>query len=210
MKENKQKFQNIEAENLNIVDKDGNVKMSLFNSENIPSLIMEGKDILPDHRQNDNTAGIMFYSGEGDECGGLIFGSERDDNGKYTSGLSLTFDQYKQDQILQMLVAQQNGERHYGFHIFDRPDSHISETVEKVKAIQEMEEGPEKEKATQELAEGQSRRAFMGKGENGDVSVRLADSQGNDRIRMVIDANDVPHMEFLNEKGEVVYSLPPE
>jgi hypothetical protein len=30
------------------------------------------------------------------------------------------------------------------------------------------------------------------------------------QIRMAVDENDVPRMEFLNEKGEITYSLPPE
>ncbi|WP_353892790.1 hypothetical protein PRVXH_002164 [Proteinivorax hydrogeniformans] len=70
------KFTNIDLERLNIVEKDGTVKMSLFNSKNMPSAIFEGEDILPGHRQDDNNAGIMFYNGNGTECGGLIFGSK--------------------------------------------------------------------------------------------------------------------------------------
>lgn len=33
---------------------------------------MDGKDILPGHRQKDPIAGLMFYNAEGEECGGLI------------------------------------------------------------------------------------------------------------------------------------------
>lgn len=43
----------------------------------------------------------------------------------------------------------------------------------------------------------------------GSVGVKLSDSKGQERIRLVVDADDVPRMEFLNEKGEVIYSLPP-
>ena len=48
----------------------------------------------------------------------------------------------------------------------------------------------------------------MGKTPDGDVSMKLMDSKGKDRIRMVIDENDEPKMEFLNEHGEVIYRLP--
>ncbi|WP_353892788.1 hypothetical protein PRVXH_002162 [Proteinivorax hydrogeniformans] len=41
------------------------------------------------------------------------------------------------------------------------------------------------------------------------MSVKLSDSKGNERIRMVIDENDIPKLEFLNGNGEVIYSLPP-
>lgn len=33
---------------------------------------------------------------------------------------------------------------------------------------------------------------------------------GRPRIRMRVDQDDVPRLEFLNENGEVVYSLPPQ
>ncbi|RKN60834.1 hypothetical protein D7M11_35645 [Paenibacillus ginsengarvi] len=52
-------------------------------------------------------------------------------------------------------------------------------------------------------------RARMDRSQDGSVGVKLSDSKGQERIRLVIDANDVPILEFLNEKGKVVYSLPP-
>lgn len=36
-------FENIDVEKLNIVEKDGEIKMTLFNSDNIPPAIMDGK-----------------------------------------------------------------------------------------------------------------------------------------------------------------------
>lgn len=209
MKEEAQKFKSIDAEKINITDKDGNVKFTLFNNENIPPAIMNGEDILPGHRQNDNTAGILFYNGEGDECGGLVFGSKAKEDGSYESGLSLTFDQYKQDQVVQMSVSEENGLRHYGISIFDRPDFPLTEYIQRYNQIQTMEEGPEKKNALNMLHENNCRRIFLGKSQNGEVAVRLNDSKGNERIRMVIDANDIPRMEFLDQHGQVIYSLPP-
>lgn len=208
-KEN-EKFINLDVEKLNIVEKDGTVKMSLFNSKNMPPLIFEGEDILPGHRQDDNNSGIMFYNGEGMECGGLIFGSKKKENGEYESGVSLTFDQYKQDQVVQMSVIDCNGEQNYGLTVFDRPKKTIKESIELMNEIREMEDGLEKQEAIKELKKDNYPRMFMGKNSNGEVSVKLNDSKGNERIRMVIDKDDMPKLEFLNEKGEVIYSLPPE
>ncbi|RED51103.1 hypothetical protein [Cohnella lupini] len=207
---NAQRIKNIDVENLNIVDNDGNIKMTLFSKGNVPPPMMDGKDILPGHRQNDPVSGIIFYNGEGDECGGLLFGSEKKENGEYHSGLSITFDQYKQDQIVQMDVDDRNGEQTYGFHIYDRPNIPLPEIIEKSNIIQSMEDGPEKQNALAELYRGQHQRIFMGKNRNGDVSVRLSDSKGKERIRMVIDTNDIPRLEFLDGQGNVIYSLPPE
>lgn len=193
--DDKQRIKSIDVENLNIVDKDGNVKFTLFSKGNVPPPLMNGKDILPGHRQGDPISGIMFYNGEGDECGGLVFGSEKKDNGEYYSGLSLTFDQYKQDQIVQMQVDDNNGEQTYGFYIYDRPDTPLPEIIEQSMEGKNIENGHQ--------------RIFMGKNRNGDVSVRLSDSKGKERIRMVIDSSDIPRLEFLDEKGSVIYSLPP-
>ncbi|WP_096270257.1 hypothetical protein [Paucisalibacillus globulus] len=204
-------YTQLNVEKLNIVDKEGKVKMTLFNQENIPPLIMDGKDILPGHRQNDPISGIMFYNGIGEECGGLIFGSEVDEDGNLFSGGSLTFDQYKQDQVVQMYFSEDNGESSYGFSVFDRPNIPLSKVMEQQDQI--INSGLSDEEKTKELDalyEGNTQRAFMGKDIHGNVSVQLWDSKGNPRIRMVVDENDVPRMEFLNEKGEVTYKLPPE
>lgn len=209
-KDENRRFVSIDVERLNIVEKDGTVKMSLFNSQNIPPVLFEGEDILPGHRQDDNIAGIMFYNGEGTECGGLIFGSKRKENGEYEAGLSLTFDQYNQDQVIQMSVIDDNGCHSYGLAVFDRPNNTIKETIQLMKQIEKLSDGPDRQKLVQELNKDNHRRMFMGKTTKGEVTVQLNDSKGNERIRMTIDENDNPKIEFVSAKGEVIYRLPPE
>ncbi|MFA9560689.1 hypothetical protein ACERII_25840 [Evansella sp. AB-rgal1] len=212
MSDNKrEKFAELNVEKLNIVDKNGKIKMTLFNQDNIPPLILDGVDIMPGHRQSDPDSGIMFYNGKGEECGGLLYGSEEDEKGNYKASASLTFDQYNTDQVLQVHYVDDNGEQLYGFSVFDRPKTPLSQLVEKYQQIQQSNISNEsKERETKELLKGNAQRVFMGKNKSGDVSVQLMDSKGNQRIRMVVDKDDVPRMEFLNEKGEVTYKLPPE
>lgn len=169
------KFIEIDVERINIVDKNGNLRMALFNSERIPEIMIDGE--IQGRRDGVPGSGILFYNNEGDECGGLLFGSTKDEDGNNVSGGSITFDAYKDDQVLQMNFWETNGSRNYGYSIYDRPSG--------------------------------KERAYMGRTQNGEVAVRLFDSKEKERIRMVIDANDVPRMEFLNENGEVIYSLPP-
>ncbi len=208
MQDGNEAFTSLDVQRLNIVEKDGTVKMTLFNSDNIPAGIMDGQVVLPGHREGLNISGMIFYNGEGDECGGLVFGSEKKDNGEYESDLSLTFDQYKQDQLVQLAVSEHNGEREYGLNIFDRPDTPLPEFVSLMMDVQKMQDGPEKDKRLETL-QGGHRRIFLGKGLNGDVSVRLSDRTGQERIRMVIDEDDTPRIAFLDAHGDVVYSLPP-
>src|SRR5690554_2045144 len=205
----KKRYAELDVEKLNIVDGSGKIKMTLFNQDNIPPLIIDGEDILPGHRQNDPISGIMFYNGRGEECGGLIYGSEEDEKGNITAGASL--DQYKQDQVVQMHFTEKNGQTHYGFSVFDRPDVPISKLISKENKIRNSDLTEEsKREEYDKLYQGNAQRAFMGKDANGDVSVKLMDSNGNQRIRMVVDNNDIPRIEFLNESGEVTYKLPPE
>lgn len=97
--ENK-KYTELDVEKLNLVDSDGKIKMTLFNQENVPPVILDGEDIMPKHRQNDPISGLMFYNGREEECGGLIFGSAKDEDGNPSMTASLTFDEYRQDQVV--------------------------------------------------------------------------------------------------------------
>jgi len=206
-----ERFSKIEAERLDILDKDGKVKITLFNEDNIPPAIMDGIDILPGHRQDDSMSGLMFYNTEGDECGGLIYGNEVDENGDYDAFASLTFDKYKQDQVVQMAYGGRNGKHSYGFSIFDRPNKNLGEMIKKINQIEKSNLSKiDKEEELSKEYEGNVQRAHMGKTENGDVSMQLMDSKGKPRIRMVVDENDIPKIEFLDEKGEITYKLPPE
>lgn len=204
-------FKSIDVQNLNIVDKDGTVRMRLFNNDNIPPLLINGEDLLPGHREKDPIAGLMFYNAEGEECGGLIFGNEKDEHGNVKAGASLTFDQYNQDQVVQMHYEDENGQKHYGFSVYDRPETPLAELLERHNEILSSSLTEEvKNNELNKVWEGNAPRAFMGKNNKGEVSVQLSDSKGKPRIRMVVDDNDVPRMEFLDSEGNVTYKLPPE
>lgn len=153
---------------------------------------------------------MMFYNGEGDECGGLLFGSEKREAGKYESFGFLTFDQYKQDEVVSVSYNNENGKMSYGFTICDRPKTPLPLILNKIQEIKKSNLSDEsKEKEIAALWEGSTTGAFMGKNENGEVSVRLMDSRGKQRIRMLIDEDDNPRMEFLDVQGNVIYTIPP-
>ncbi|MFZ5827320.1 MAG: hypothetical protein ACOY94_23725 [Bacillota bacterium] len=204
----KERFGELNVERINVVDEDGTVRLVIANKERFPDPVIGGRVL---RRQGIRTPGILFYNNAGDECGGLIFGS-REENGEYSSGSALLFDQYRQDQIIGITTSESNGRRKYGFTVWERPDTPLADMVDRVEAVRQMEAGPEREQAMQQLEEEGAfgaRRAFMGRMEDGEVMMALADSKGRDRIRMRVDANDQPRIEFLNEKGDVIFSLPP-
>lgn len=84
----------------------------------------------------------------------------------------------------------------------------LPEIVPLIMDIQQRQDDPEKDERPGALWTGH-RTIFLGKGRNGDVSVRLSDSSGQEGIRMIIDEDNTPRIEFLDDHGEVTYRLPP-
>ena len=193
----------IRAERVDIVEADGTMKMSLFNSTNIPPALMDGEDMLPGHRQGDGTSGILFFNTEGDECGGLVFGSQKNQDGSYRSGLSLTFDQYKNDQVIQLLCEEDNDGKSYGFLISDRNSAHIKETIALGKAISETDDPEEKKRLITKINEQNVLRMRAGKFRDGSVGVNLYGKNGEPRMRIYIDTDDNPRFELIDADGNV-------
>ncbi|MCL2007159.1 MAG: hypothetical protein FWG77_03650 [Treponema sp.] len=197
----------IRTERMEIVEPDGTVRLSLFNSKNIPPALMDNEDILPGHRQDTGMAGIMFYNSEGDESGGLLFSSEKRLDGGYNSGLSMTFDQYKNDQVVQVLLDEDEKGKTYGFRVFDRNSAHIKDTVALSKAMKETDD-PEKKKEFESKLKAQNvLRMHAGKDRDGSVGVNLYDKQGKQRIRLYIDNDDMPRFEIFDAEGNVKHKL---
>jgi hypothetical protein len=56
-------------------------------------------------------------------------------------------------------------------------------------------------------AVGGARRVFLGS-QDRTAALRLMDTGGRERVRMVVDASNEARLEFLDEAGKVVYSVP--
>lgn len=190
----------LNVEKLNICEPDGQVKMTLFNSKNIPSLIIENEDILPGHRKDDGISGAMFYNNQGDECGGFIYGSQVDDMGNVSMGMSLTFDQYKQDQVLQLLLQQEGDKKQYGFMMYDRPDKNIKDQVGLIEEINTTKDKVRQKKLYKEYIKGNAKRLFVGKDADGLFKFQMFDKQGKEKLKLFIDENDSPVFESDGKK----------
>src|SRR5262245_50172581 len=77
----KQKFEEIDVERINIVEKDGKLRMVISNRERQHPGVVDGK-IMP--RPNGRPPGMIFFNHRGDEAGGLIF-DENGGNGHFLS-----------------------------------------------------------------------------------------------------------------------------
>ena len=66
------KFDEIDVERINVVEKDGRVRLVIANSERQAVTVVDGQSILPNRKRD---AGLIFFNDEGDENGGMTCAS---------------------------------------------------------------------------------------------------------------------------------------
>src|SRR5262249_2484009 len=155
----------------------------------------------------------LFFNEKGDECGGLSFDGNQKD-GAANAGALLAFDRFRQDQTVGIQYGESNGQYFAGLRVWDRPDTSLSEVIDKLQAIQKMHAGREKTQAMQKLRDtagaGVAQRVFVGKTREKAAALTLSDPQGRPRLLLMVDAQGAAKLEFLDEKGKVTPRLPAE
>ena len=121
-----QRVKVLDAQQINIREKDGTLKAVLSNSEGF-SKIGESR------RQGVPFSGLMFYNQEGDEEGGLVYSGKAIPGGQ-DADVTLTFDQYRQDQNIYLHHEEHKDARMRsiddGLTIISRPDwSQVKESI---------------------------------------------------------------------------------
>jgi hypothetical protein len=200
----KPRFEEIDVERINIIEKDGRLKMVISNGERQHPGVVDGKTL-----SRKRPPGMLFFNEKGDECGGLSFDGNQKD-GRSSAGALLAFDRFRQDQTVGIQYGESNGQYFSGLRVWDRPDTSLGPVIEKLSAIEKMSEGPEKAAAMKELREtsGGAERVMVGRDREQAAVVRLSDAKGRPRIRLSVDSAGLPKLEFLDETGKVIYSLP--
>jgi hypothetical protein len=204
------RFDTITVERINVVEKDGTVRLVLSNKGRSPGQVLHGKKFLPDGQRQ---AGMVFYNNAGDENGGLIFGGWRE-NGRVNAGASLTFDQFEQDQVIALQYTDEQGRRSQGLTVLDRPDAPLDSVIAREEMISHMPKGAAQDSAIQRFVAYQggvsygAPRLFVGRDASKSAVVRLADRFGRPRLRLVVDSSGTAGVEFLNDSGRVTRRLP--
>jgi hypothetical protein len=205
--EQKQKFQEIDVERINVVEKDGKLKMVISNSDRQHPGVIDGR--MLDRKRS---AGMLFFNDKGDECGGLSFSGESGADGKRSASGLLAFDRFNQDQTVGIQYGERGGRYFSGLTVWDRPDESLGLVVDELKKIETMKDGPEKTAAQKALMEmpsaKSSERAFVGRDRENASVIRLNDAKGKVRAKLSVDASGTPKLEFLDDAGKVTYSLP--
>jgi len=194
-------IEEIFVERINVIEKNGDLKLVISNSEKQHTGIINGKELPKRERQ----AGLIFFNSTGDECGGLIY----DGNAK-GAGLVLSVDKFRDDQIMQLQYIEdtKSKRRKYGIQLWDYPKENGSEArmkkfcaLEKLKNKEEIQKAYLKMKEDSLLAEN---RLFLGKTFNKDVGLFINDKNGNPRIKIYIDDDNNPKIEFIDDKGKII------
>ena len=205
----KKVVEEINVQRINIREPDGTLRMVLSNSARTPGIFF--RNVEKPHPSGRRSAGMLFFNDEGTENGGLSFGGRRAPDGSVSSGGHLSFDQYEQDQVIQLTQSESNGRRWAGMVVTDRPDAPLDFAL--AKKISEMPQGPERDAAIQKVqAEGTfgRQRVWVGKTRDKESVVLLSDAMARPRIRMRVAPDGASAIDFLDEKGQVLRSLTPQ
>jgi len=208
----KQRFTEIDVERINVVEKNGNLRMVISNRERSIGPIYKGK---PFGYAGGSRPGIIFFNDEGTENGGLTFTGQRNPDGSFRASSGFSFDQFNQDQVLYLQYADNNGRRNMGLTVADRADVDIYDLVAERDSIMKVHpEGPARTAAIQKWAEPRNgvplfaQRVYVGRDNNKAALVNLSDRNGKPRIRLMVDSLGTPSLEFLDETGKVTSRLP--
>jgi len=207
-----QKFTEIDVERINVVEKDGKLRMVISNRDRSIGPIYKGK---PFGYAGGTRPGIIFFNDEGTENGGLTFTGKREADGTYRASSGFSFDQFNQDQVAYLQYNDNNGRRNMGLTIADRADLDIFDLVaERDSILKANPAGPGRDAAVAKWAQPRNGvplfapRVYVGRDVSKAAIVNLSDRNGKSRLRLMVDSLGVPSLEFLDAAGKVTSRLP--
>jgi hypothetical protein len=211
--EQRTKFGVIDVERINVVEKDGTLRLSIANRARMPDPVIGGKAYPLRGGNGAGSAGLIFFNDQGNESGGLAYAGADTGRGYFASGM-LTFDQFNQNEALALSYSDANGHRRAGLSVLDQPEVSIQSAAESLMVIRAMPNGAQKDERMRRLREGQTQsganvaRVFVGKRADRAAMLMLADPKGRPRLRLLVDSLGTARLELLDEAGRVTHRLP--
>ncbi|MCU0635809.1 MAG: hypothetical protein MUE41_13120 [Gemmatimonadaceae bacterium] len=200
----------LDVERINVREPDGTLRLVLSNRARSDAPIARGR---PFGEGSGTRAGLIFFNDEETEVGGLVFGGRRQ-GGSVQAGASLTFDRHDQDQVVQITYQEQGGPPAAGLVVTDRPSTMTTPEYVALRERARRAEGADGERLRQELAareaagEFWAQRVFVGSLARS-AMLRIKDTRGRTRVRLLVDSTDVARLEFLDDSGRVVHTVGP-
>ena len=209
------RLETLDVERINIVEADGTVKMIITNVARFPSGTEQVNDrILNETRKK--RSGMLYFNEEGIEAGGFIYDGSKNEKG-HSAGMSLTFDQYNGDQVLQLLTTDMlKGDKRYirsGIMFNDRAEFEtqdgVREIMKELAQIENKEKRQEKIKHYEEAGLiGGAPRVLLGKTRGKNNGLFLFSKDGKPRAHFYVDDNDQVKLEILDKNGAVENAWP--
>lgn len=188
-------FDKITVREIDLVDSQNRVRVQLAGS------------FAPRREQ---LAGILFHNEDGHEAGGLVYSGKRTEDGEISAGAILTFDQYREDQIMALRYSHHGDEKSTGMTITDRPDELGEHVAAFYAAFSEAETDEERERLRNEVLptipveEMPAKRLYFGRTKRNSSTMNLYDPQGRVRLKLEVDSDGTPRIEFFDEEGTSV------
>ncbi len=160
-------------------------------------------------------AGLLFINEDGHEAGGLVYRGTRDTTGEIHAGAILTFDQYRNDQIVALQYDHSGSRKRQGLTIQERPDTLSDILKEAYRAIETAPTAELRDSLTRHYMarippeDLPARRLFLGRDFARASVVTLSDPAGRPRLRMEVDSLGTASIAFLDESGRVVRVISP-
>ena len=199
-------FDTLTVHRINVVDRQGKLAMILTDHDDFPLPVINGKAVKRQSGNDEN--GIVFYNQLGNEQGALIWNGRIAKDGTSNSGVTLSYDSAKTDQLLQVDDVNINGHQNAYMTGWNEPDE---TTPEYQQLSREWQAATTLEQRRALLRKYPSqifhRRFFVGYDDD-KSRVTLHDAGGRPRINMFVTNDGQAKLQFLDADGKVIYQLP--
>ena len=199
-------FDEITVERINIIEPDGSLKMVISNADRQHPGMFDGEPFAARERP----PGLLFFNEEQDEVGGLVFRGNKEKG----AGMVLSFDQYKNDQVMQLQYQRdQEGNQQYGIDLWDRTTKF---SLPRLKALDDSlkQTGLSSYEDRKEILSNWNddkpfgaKRLFTGKNFDQEVGLFIRDEYGNERIKIFVDENNKAQLVILDAQGKLTKDL---
>lgn len=201
-------FDRIRVHRIDIVEPDGTERLILSDRTDYPGSFFHNHEVPRPDRSD--AAGLLMMNDDGTEDGGFIWGG-LSQNGKPMSFTHLSFDQFEQDQTLNLESSLIDGQKFTGIHMNDVPDYPITpQMIDAFTRVKSMPHGPGRAAALAALLkqypQGHQRLALDRDPDNS-VGLTLNDSDGHPRLKLLVSADGNPSIQFLDPAGKVMRTL---
>jgi hypothetical protein len=206
-----EKFTEIDVERINVVEPDGMYRMVISNRPRSIGPIYKGK---PFGYAGGTRPGIIFFNDEGTENGGLTFTGEQSPDGRIRASTHMSFDQFNQDQVLNLDYGENGARRQVAITMLDRRPTDIYDFVMRRDSIMKMTDTVARAAALRAMVAPrngvpfQAQRVFLGRDPERAAALVLSDPDGRPRVRIAVDSTGAPSLAFLDASGRVTSRLP--